>query len=88
MKTKYIKCSCAGELISLEKWDDHLICLSLWERGFKNNNKLTFGERIRWCWEILRTGKPFTDSVLLGKEGIDDMVDALKELKNESPNYN
>jgi len=82
MKTKYIKCSCGSELISLEKWDDdQYIYLSFWERGFKDNNKLTFSERLRWCWKILKSGQPFTDSIVLDSDGMDDMVKAIEELK-------
>lgn len=84
MKTKYIKCSCGSELLSLEKFDDdQYVYFSIWERGFNDNNKLTFFERLRWCWKILKSGRPFTDSIVFDGEGMDDIVEAIKDLKND-----
>lgn len=82
MKTKYIKCDCSSELISLEKWENEdEIYLSIWTRGYRDNNKLTLFERFRWCWNILRKGRPFGDCVIINSDTTDDLIKALEELK-------
>lgn len=79
METKYIKCKCGSEMITLEYdlVDDKLVYLSIWERGFCDNNKLNLFERIRWAWKILKIGKPFMDQIVLGEEEINKLVYAL-----------
>ena len=83
-KTKYIQCACSSELISLEKWpdEDNQIYLSIWQRGYRDNNKLSFFERLRWCWQIFRKGQPFGDCIILNDDNTDEFIKALDELKN------
>lgn len=81
-KNKYIQCSCGGELISLEKWDGG-IYLSIWERGYRDNNKLTFFERLLWCWKIIKSGRAFGDCIILDDNKVDELIESLEELKNE-----
>ena len=80
--TKYIRCSCGSEILVLDKWDDE-ICLSIWDNGYSCDNRLSIRQRIRWCWQIIRKGKPFTDQMVLDTEKIDEIMVAMKELKNE-----
>ena len=83
MKIKYIQCACSSELISLEQWpEEKQIYLSIWERGYRYNNKLSFFERLRWCWWILRKGRPFGDCIILNDNNTDEFIEALEEFKN------
>ena len=84
MKNKFIKCACSSELISLEYWpDDKQVYLSIWQRGWGNNNKLTLFERLRWCWQILRKGCPYGDQIILQREEIRELVEHLSEIEFE-----
>jgi len=61
----FFNCECHTEGIILEydKEDDQFY-LALWSYGHCGN-ELPFWERIRWCWNILKSGLPWTDSVVL-----------------------
>lgn len=82
-KTEYIECSCGSELITLEKWDDEAeIYLSIWERGYKDNTKLSWRERLRWCYRILRTGNAFGDQIVLNTESSEKLIQSIKKLQS------
>lgn len=73
MTSKFIVCDCHSHGLVAEKFDDHDgVYLSLFERGF-NGGKLPFAERLRWCWQILRHGRPWTDLIVLNKEKQEDL---------------
>ena len=82
-KSDYIKCDCGSELICIEGWPsetgEKAIYISLWEQGNHNNNALTIFDRLRWCWQILKTGRPFTDEIILYKDGIEQLYQVVKE---------
>jgi hypothetical protein len=66
-KLAMYQCSCGGEMVSLEKWEDEEdVYLSLWSRGYMY--PLTWREKFKYCWHILTKGKPYGDSIILTKE--------------------
>lgn len=81
VKTKYIRCSCGSEILILDKWDEE-ICLSIWDNGYACDNRLSISQRIRWCWQIITKGRPFTDQMVLDKEKINEIMAAMEELKS------
>ena len=68
------KCLCTTHLLEVEHYNDSDIGLeevgfniTVWRLG--NEDKLySIKERIRWCWHVLTTGKPWADSVILSEE--------------------
>jgi hypothetical protein len=82
--TKFIRCSCGGEAIVLDKYkDEDLIYLSIWQDGCNVDNRLSWLQRFRWCWKIIRSGRPFEDQIILDFDSADAMVEGIKEFKNE-----
>ncbi len=63
-----LKCACHGEAIELSYWDedDGEFWFAIWKHGF--DNRLCWREKIRWCWNIIRTGKPWGDNIILTPE--------------------
>lgn len=80
-KTKTIKCSCYSELLHLE-WDEELklLDLSIWAH-YGSKNKLSWRQRLRYCWRILTSGKPYGDQMILDKESISAIVEYLNQFK-------
>lgn len=81
---EFISCACASEGISVSV-DDELpfdVHLAFWKYGFQTKTQ-GFWERIRWCWRILTTGKPWTDFLILPQSEITRLVTAL--LKRRMP---
>jgi len=67
----FVVCDCHSHAIVANRIDDndygdHEYCLAFFERGY-NGRIMTFKERLRWCWHILRHGNPWTDSVILDR---------------------
>jgi len=73
--SKFIKCDCYGHLLEICREKEIIdgkvshknFNLSMWEWG-TGNRPLSFRERIRWCWNILRTGSPWADHIILSDD--------------------
>jgi hypothetical protein len=76
--SEFLICDCYGHGLLLEKFDDEEeVCLSLFEKGL-NGRTLCWSERLRWCWQILRHGKPWSDFVILNIEKQKKLKEFLK----------
>ena len=66
--SEFLICDCHSHGLLVEKFDDEEeVCLSLFERGL-DGRILSWSSRLRWCWQILRYGKPWSDFVILNTE--------------------
>jgi len=72
-------CGCEGLAVEYEKEQDE-IYISMWYYGLRS--PLSFRERLRYCWQILRYGKPYADMVVFDKETTQAFVAGLEELLN------
>ena len=76
-KTIFIKCECQGEGMSVEySKEDNLYYFSYWSYGL-SSEKLSWRQRLRYCWEVLRKGKPFNDELIFGQDQTDELIDFL-----------
>jgi hypothetical protein len=76
--SEFLICDCYSHGLLVEKFDDdEEVCLSLFERGL-NGRTLCWPERLRWCWQILRYGKPWSDFVILNTENQKKLKEFLK----------
>jgi len=66
-ESEFLICDCYSHGLLVEKFDDEEVCLSLFERGLSGRT-LGWSERLRWCWQILRYGKPWSDFIILNAE--------------------
>lgn len=77
----FIQCQCYGEGISVDyDADDNYYYFAYWSRGL-TNRCLGWKEKIRHCWNIIKTGKPFNDEVILNQEDVIKLAEFLKERK-------
>jgi len=64
----FLICDCFSHGLLVEKFKgEEEVSLSLFERGL-NGRILSWSSRLRWCWQILRYGKPWSDFVILNIE--------------------
>ena len=77
-KTVFIKCTCHSEGIMIEADEDSLY-LSIWERGYKDDNSFTWKQKLRYIWQILKHGKPYGDQIVLDRESCFTLSKALIE---------
>lgn len=66
--THFIHCNCSGHMLECEVYDwkdgDAGVNFSIWERGRDGKKIRTWREKLRWCWQILRTGMPWADDII------------------------
>ena len=64
----FLICDCFSHGLLVERFEgEEEVSLSLFERGL-NGRILSWSSRLRWCWQILRYGKPWSDFVILNTE--------------------
>jgi hypothetical protein len=77
-KKKYIECSCCAEGLHLMQFDDEeYVYLSVWQTGYCKNNKLSWKNKLRYIWQVIKTGSPFHDQLVLDKEACKEIIDFL-----------
>lgn len=80
MKSRFYKCSCSSHLLEIDtsfRSGGEDTYFSIWELGRSSGN-MRWSERIRWCFRILKTGNPWSDSVCLNKEQVNEIIEQLK----------
>lgn len=67
-KSEFLICDCQSHGLLVEKFkDEDEVYISFFERGL-NGRILNWKERLRWCWQILRYGHPWADSIILNQD--------------------
>lgn len=64
-------------------WDEELniLDLSIWA-PYSTDTKMSWKQRLRYCWQILTKGRPYGDQVVMVEEHIADLVDFLIKIQN------
>jgi hypothetical protein len=77
-KEAFIPCSCGSEGLHLFKYkDDNELFISVWEMGYGKDNRLSWKQRLRYIWLVLRHGRPYGDQVVRDREGRSKLIHAL-----------
>jgi len=74
-----VKCECSAEALEVTYWsdmhpDDFLF--AFWQQGF--NRPMCWRERIRWCWNVIKTGNPWADSIIVTNENALKIAEFIK----------
>jgi len=71
---EFFNCSCFTEGLILEHFDEEFsdssereIYIATWNYG-KQSGEMSWKNRFRWCWNILKTGLPWTDMCILHRD--------------------
>lgn len=87
----FLKCSCqshainlAGPELEIEKGEplDNEWYLSVWYYG-RQTKVMSWKERIRWIWRILRTGNPWADEIILNYPEMIQLKDYIEKETKE-----
>ena len=88
----FFKCACHAEGIHIERDIDLVnrdtdvfdvqVYFSKWHMGTANN-RATLKEKLRHCWQILKTGHNFADDVILDVAKSRELANYILELTNE-----
>ena len=73
-------CGMHGLVITdLKEAGCHEIYLALWQSKYLPEPK-GFWERLRWCWQVLKTGQPWADEICLQPKDARKLGERLLEL--------
>jgi hypothetical protein len=76
-----VKCECHGEALEVTHWKNKgspdEVWFAIWQQGF--TVPLCWRERFRWCWNILRKGKPWKDNIILTPEKAKEVADFINQ---------
>ena len=83
----YYKCDCGNEVLHIEEDtiqldDDKIVVylnIAIWLQGY-NNNHPSWQDRLRHCWQILRTGKNYADQIILNWDEMNRLHNDLEEI--------
>ncbi len=73
-----IKCECSTHAFEIEVDEDRQYNISLWSM-MCDEYPFSWKERMRWAWNIIRTGKPWTDSIILNEESTNEIVSFINQ---------
>jgi hypothetical protein len=78
-RTLFIRCDCHSEVLVID-YDGtfQLIELSIFSSLI--SSKMSLWQKIRYIYQILRYGKPYTDQLILHKKQIDELKSFLNSL--------
>jgi hypothetical protein len=77
-KELHLTCSCCSHELHFEKdHEDDMWYISFWQRGYINDNSLKY--RLKCIWNILKTGRPYGDEVVLDKEDLIELKQYVDE---------
>lgn len=64
----FVKCDCGSESLNIE-YDktDESFYVSIWKYS-NASSRLTWWDRLRFIWNILTTGKPYEDEIILSRD--------------------
>lgn len=80
-KTVFIPCSCKNEILVIEY--DHEIDLAdvaIYEHYVGYSHRLSFWQRLRYCYQVLFHKKPYADQMVLDKNQLKDLKKFLNGL--------
>jgi len=92
MIDKYVQCRCGNELLQISKDVDkdirtgrefEIYFFSMYSHGLNWDERYTFWNRIKYCWHVLKTGRPWADCMTLKKTDVEKIVTDLQELIKE-----
>jgi hypothetical protein len=73
-KTTFILCDCKSEVLVLEYDDEYnLMELSIYENLSSYSHKMSFWQKLRYVYQVLIKGRPYSDQIILTKEQLKDL---------------
>jgi hypothetical protein len=85
--TKLYRCDCYGSGLvignELDDKDHPVLHVSFWALG-GYKTKLDWKERWRWIWNIIKTGSPWTDQIILNSTAAEELCTDLRRMLDEA----
>jgi hypothetical protein len=80
-KTFFIPCDCRSEILMIEYDHEYKMAdVAIYESYVSYNHKMSFWQRIRYCWRVLRYKKPYADQIMLDNKQLIELKQFLSSL--------
>ena len=84
IKTTHYICDCHSELLlidtsSYKEYGEIDLCMF---QFYNVSDKHPLWDRLRQCWQIIKTGHPYSDQITLDNKKINQMIKVLQETIN------
>lgn len=80
-RTAFIRCDCDSEILVV-RYDSEfdMLDLCIYETRSSVKHNMTWIEKIKYIYQLLRYGQPYTDQMLLKREQIEELKSFLDSL--------
>ncbi|NBQ16940.1 hypothetical protein EBU24_01345 [bacterium] len=80
-KTLFIPCGCRNEILVIEyDYEINAADFAIYENITSYRSKMSFWQRLRYCYQILVHKKPYADQIFLDNKQLKELRDFLKEI--------
>jgi hypothetical protein len=78
-------CGCKSEVLVLE-YDKEigLMDLAIYEHSVSFRNKMSWRQKLRYIWQVIRYNRSYNDQIVLEKKQIKNLYDFLKKIINNN----
>jgi len=77
-QSKFYKCACSCHALEVDTTFRKLeneIYFTSWEHS--GTRPFSFREKLRWCFHILKTGRPWSDHIILNESQVKELIEQL-----------
>lgn len=82
MNNLLLKCECSTHMLEIERFfesdNDQGFNFSIWHRSV-HGKILSWKERFRWCWHIIKTGNLWSDAVIINNTNAQQIVNYINQ---------
>lgn len=79
--TAFIRCNCDSEVLAVRYDGEYdLLDLCILETKGSFQYKMTWWNRLRYIYQVLKTGQPFSDQIVLEHEQIQELAGFLNKI--------
>ncbi len=80
-KTLFIQCSCQSEVLVIEyDYEINMADFAIFGNRSSYEYKLSFWQRMRYCYQVLVNKKPYADQIMLDHKQLGDLKSFLSGL--------
>lgn len=80
-KTLFIQCSCQSEVLVIEyDYEINMADFAIFGNRSSYEYKLSFWQRMRYCYQVLVNKKPYADQIMLDHKQLKDLKNFINSL--------
>jgi hypothetical protein len=80
-RTIFIRCGCQSEMLVLDyDGEVDMIDLSMYEIDVSYKYRMSLWQKIRYIYQVIRYGQPYTDQIVLNRDQINELKSFLETI--------